>query len=231
MLASAIWLYRTWGRSLEQYKKESIAGQLRRQLKKLNLDFPSILKDRSLDELKPDELDILVQVIPKATRQDRLQVYKGVLEESLEAGNVEAANSLGNLSQVRQQLGISEEEHYAILTEVSIEDPILLKSDQEFAQEERLRIESYREAITSMTQELVDKGVPLKDAISAKTRQIQNLKKEYRITKQENLQVLSGMIDGIRPKAEALLAILQAEAFRYQALGNISYHSQTSLHV
>ena len=168
MLVSAIWLHRTWGRNLDQYKKESIADKLRRQLKKLNLDFTRLLKNRSLDELKPDELDILAQVLPKATRQDRLQVYKGVLEESLEAGNVEAANSLNTLSQVRQQLGISEEEHYALLTEVSIADPILLKSDQEFAQEERLRIESYREAIMGMTQELVDRGMPLRKAIALK---------------------------------------------------------------
>ena len=231
MLASAVWLYRTWGRSIDQYKKESIADKLRRQLKKLNLNFTRILNNRSIDQLKAEELDLLVQVIPQATRQDRLKVYKGVLEESLEAGNIEAANSLNTLSSVRQQLEISEEEHYAILTEVGIEDPTLLKSDQEFAHEERLRIESYREAITSMTQELVDSGMPLKDAISVKTKQIQNLKTEYRITKQEHLQVLSGMVDSLRPKAEALLALLQEEAFRYQVISNLGSHSQEPIFI
>ena len=231
VLVSTFWLYRTWGRSLEQYKKESIADKLRRQLKKLNLNFTRILKNRSLDQLKPDELDILAQVIPQATRQDRLQVYKGVLEESLEAGNLEAANSFNSLAQVRQQLEISEEEHYAMLTEVGIEDPTLLKSNQESAQEERLRIESYREAIAGKVQKLVDSGMPLKDAIASQSKQIQNLKKEYRITKQENLQVLSSMLDTLRPKAEAFLALLQEEAWRYQALSNIDSHSQKPIFV
>ena len=57
------------------------------------------------------------------------------------------------------------------------------------------------------------------------------MKQEYRITQQEHLQVLSGMIDTLRPKAEALLALLQEEAFRYQVIGNIGYHSETPIFV
>ena len=231
ILISTVWLYRTWGRSLEKYKKETIADKLRRQLKKLNLNLTRILNNRSLNQLKPDELDILAQVLPQATRQDRLQVYKGVLEESLAAGNIQAANSLNTLAHLRQPLEISEEEHYAVLAELGLEDPTLFKSNQESAQEERLRIQSYREALAAMVQELVDSGMPLQDAIALKTKQIQNLKQEYRITKQEHLQVLSGMWDILRPKAEALLALLQQEALRYQAIIIISSHSPTPIFV
>ncbi len=225
VLVSTFWLYRTWGRTNTQYKKESIADKLRRQLKKLKIDFTRVLGGRSLDDLKADELDLLAQVVPQVTRQDRLQVYKGVLGESLQAGNVEAANSLKSLQSIRQQLEVSEEEHYVMLTELEIDDPTL--STQEYAQEDRLRIDSYQEAISELLQELVDSGMPVEEAVNARTKQISNLKNEYNINKEEHLQVLSRLFNSLRPKAEKLLALLQVENSRYQIISNSPYHSNT----
>ncbi len=227
VLVSTLWLVRTWGRTNVQYKKESIADKLRRQLKKLNLDFPQILGGRSLDDLKADELDLLAQVVPQVTKQDRIQVYKGVLSESIQAGSIEATNSLKSLQSVRQRLEVTEEEHYAMLTELGIDDPSLLKSPQEYAQEDRLRIESYKEAISSLLQELVDSGMPVHQAVEAKTKQIASLKNEYHINKQEHVQVLSGLFNSLRPKAEKLLALLQTENSRYQVISNFKPHNNT----
>ena len=84
VMVSAFWLYRTWGRSYQQYNKESIAHKLRRQLKKLSLNFSEFLEGRSFDELNSDELYVLATVLPGATRQDRYGVYKGILQEALE---------------------------------------------------------------------------------------------------------------------------------------------------
>ena len=227
VLVSTLWLVRTWGRTNIQYKKESIADKLRRQLKKLNIDFTQVLGGRSLDDLKADELDLLAQVVPQVTKQDRIQVYKGVLEESIQAGSVEATNSLKSLQSVRQRLEVTEEEHYAMLTELGINDPTLLKSPQEYAQEDRLRMEGYKEEISSLLQELVDSGMPFHQAVQAKTKQIASLKNEYNINKQEHIQVLSGLFDSLRPKAEKLLALLQVENSRYQVLSNFRPHSNT----
>ena len=227
VLVSTLWLVRTWGRTDNQYKKESIADKLRRQLKKLKIDFARVLGGRTLDDLKADELDLLAQVVPQVTKQDRVQVYKGVLEESLQSGNMDATNSLKALQGVRQRLEVSEEEHYALLTELGIDDPSLLRSPQEYAQEDRLRIESYKEAIAGILQELVDSGMPVHEAVEARTKQIANLKDEYNINKQEHLQVLSGLFDSLRPKAEKLLALLQTENSRYQVISNFQPHSNT----
>ena len=227
VLVSTLWLVRTWGRTNSQYKKESIADKLRRQLKKLNLDFPQILGGRSLDDLKADELDLLAQVVPQVTKQERIQVYKGVLEESIQAGSIAATNSLKYLQSVRQKLEVTEEEHYAVLTELGIDDPTLLKSPQEYAQENRLRIESYKEAIASLLQELVDSGIPVHEAVQTKTKQIASLRNEYNINKQEHIQVLSGLFDSLRPKAEKLLALLQIENSRYQVISKLKPHSNT----
>lgn len=227
VLVSTLWLVRTWGRTNIQYKKESIADKLRRQLKKLNLNFPQILGGRSLDDLQADELDLLAQVVPQVTKQDRIKVYQGVLEESIQAGSIEATNSLKSLESIRQRLEVTEEEHYAVLTELGINDPSLLKSPQECAPEDRLRIESYKEAIAGLLQELVDSGMPVHQAVEAKTKQIASLKNEYNINKQEHLQVLSGLFDSLRPKAEKLLALLQVENSRYQVISNFETHKNT----
>ena len=225
VLVSTLWLVRTWGRTQNQYRKESFADKLRRQLKKLKLDFTKVLGGRSLDDLKADELDLLAQVVPQVSKQERIQVYKGVLEESLQAGNVEATSSLKSLESVRQRLEVTEEEHYAVLTELGIDNPPLV--DKDYTSVDRLRIESYKEAIASILQELVDSGMPVHEAVQAKTKQIGNLRNEYNINKQEHIQVLSGLFNSLRPKAEKLLALLQVENSRYQVISNFKPHSNT----
>ncbi|MGD1920234.1 MAG: 4Fe-4S binding protein [Pleurocapsa sp.] len=231
VLVSTLWVVRTWGRTDIQYKKESIADKLRRQLKKLKIDFTKVLGGRTLDDLEADELDLLAHVVPQVTKQDRINVYRGVLEESLQSGSIEASNSLKSLEPVRQRLEITEEEHYALLTELGIDDPSLLRSPQEYSQEDRLRIESYKEAIAGILQELVDSGMPVLEAVEARTRQITNLKNEYNINKQEHFQVLSGLFDALRPKAEKLLALLQTENSRYQVISNFQPRSNSSVFV
>ena len=225
VLVSTLWLVRTWGRTQNQYRKESFADKLRRQLKKLKLDFNKVLGGRSLDDLKADELDLLAQVVPQVSKQERIQVYRGVLEESLQAGNVEATSSLKSLESVRQRLEVTEEEHYAVLTELGIDNPPLV--DKDYTSVDRLRIESYKEAIASILQELVDSGMPVHEAVQAKTKQIGNLRNEYNINKQEHIQVLSGLFNSLRPKAEKLLALLQVENSRYQVISNFKPHSNT----
>jgi hypothetical protein len=227
VVVATLWLNRTWNRNFQQYNKESIADTLRRKLKKLNLNYTQILKGRTLEDLKPDELDLLVQVLPQATKQDRLQVYREVLKELLQTGQIEAANSLKALQQVRQQLQVSEIEHDAIISELGIDDSTLIKPTKEFGQEERCRVQSYRDEISSLLHELVESGMPLQDAVGLKTKQIANLKTVYSITQEEHLQVLDGLFNALKPKAEKLLTLLQVEAARYQSLNNLRQHSHT----
>ena len=229
VLLSTLWLVRTWGRTQEQYRKESFADKLRRQLKKLAIDFTQVLGGRTLDDLKANELDLLAQVVPQVTKQDRVRVYKGVLEESLQAGNVDANGSLKSLQSIRQRLEVTEEEHYAVLTELEIDNSTLV--DPDYTSVDRLRIESYKEAIASLLQELVDSGMPVHKAIEAKTKQIASLKTEYNINKQEHIQVLNGLFNSLRPKAEKLLALLQVENARYQVINNFHAHNRTPVFV
>jgi hypothetical protein len=225
VLLSTLWLVRTWGRTHDQYNQEGFADKLRRQLKKLSIDFTQVLGGRSLDDLQANELDLLAQVVPQITRQDRIQVYQGILKESLQAGSIEANSSLKSLQLIRQRLEVTEEEHYAMLTNLGIDHPHLI--DHHYSSVDRLRIESYQDAIASLLQELVDSGMPVHQAIQTKTRQIAGLKDEYNINKTEHLQVLGGLFDSLRPKAEKLLALLQVENSRYQVISNFQSQSNT----
>jgi hypothetical protein len=114
----------------------------------------------SIDRLGSDEVYVLAKVLPGFSRQSRFQVYQGVLQEALTDGKTQSANSLEILHDVRQQLQISPEEHYAILNNLGIENPSLLDPTVQRSREDRLRIEGYQnklELAACMSQSLANK--------------------------------------------------------------------------
>ncbi len=119
VLVGLMWLYRTLGRSREQYNRERLASSLRRQLKKLDINFFSqFFKGRFLNELNPDQLCVLAKVLPDATQQDPRKVYVAVVREALEEGIVTVVDSGKVFKTLRQELGFNEEYHYAVLSEL-----------------------------------------------------------------------------------------------------------------
>jgi hypothetical protein len=85
---STLWLYRTWQRNPNLYSREGLTSRLRKQLAKLNLDIGRFLEGRSLDDLTVDEVYVLAKILPGFSKEKRLQVYKGVLQEAIEQGDV-----------------------------------------------------------------------------------------------------------------------------------------------
>jgi hypothetical protein len=130
VLASSLWLVKTWGRSPEQYARERDGNFLRRQLSKLDINFSKFLDGRSLDQLNPDELYALAKVLPGFTEQYRLQVYTGVLREALEQRSVNASSSLNVFKTLRQELSINDSEHWTVLTKLHTEEPQLFAPHQ-----------------------------------------------------------------------------------------------------
>ena len=121
VLVGSMWLDRTLGRSRQQYNRERLASSLRRQLKKLDLDFSQFLEGRSLNELNPDELYILAKVLPGATQQDRRRVYVAIVREALVEDMVNAMDSAKIFKTLRQELGFNEDYHYAVLNQLMSE--------------------------------------------------------------------------------------------------------------
>ncbi|NJM18817.1 MAG: 4Fe-4S binding protein [Richelia sp. RM2_1_2] len=130
VIVSTMWLVRTWGRSFEQYQRDSNLDSFRRQLSKLSINNSQFLKGRSLDELSSNELFILTSVLPEYRQRDRLEIYKSILLEGLIQKNFTSSNSLEILQEIRQKLALSENEHFSILSEISSEQPFLIYPNQ-----------------------------------------------------------------------------------------------------
>ncbi|MGB3652331.1 MAG: 4Fe-4S binding protein, partial [Rivularia sp. (in: cyanobacteria)] len=130
VIVSTMWLVRTWGLSFEQYQRDSLAENFRRQLSKLSINISQTLKGRSLDELSSNELFILASVLPKYQQTDRWKIYKSILEEGLSLNNFTSSDSLNVLQEIREKLAFTEKEHYDILSEISSEKPFLLYPNQ-----------------------------------------------------------------------------------------------------
>ncbi len=231
-LVSTMWLKRSLGRSKELYSRESVASSLRRQLNKLAVNWSNLLEGRSLQDLNPGEIYVLAKVLPGFNRQDRVGVYKGVLREALEEEG--RSESLEVLKGLRQELSVTDEEHYFVLGELGVEDPSLLNPQRQLSRENKLRLESYRRALELAILELVESGTPLQVAIERQQKQIVTLRQEYAITADEQEEVLGEMFnqDGVLLRtAETLLARLQDLAVSSQILSNSVPNPQAPVYV
>ncbi|MDX2244730.1 MAG: cyclic nucleotide-binding domain-containing protein [Leptolyngbyaceae cyanobacterium bins.302] len=233
VLVSTLWLSRTLNRSAELYTRESLANSLRRQLGKLTIDFSRFLEGRSMEDLKAEEVYVLAKVLPGVNQEQSLQVYKGVLRETLEQGNADSASSLEVLRPIRQELNIKDEDHFALLTELGSVEPDLMDPKKRRTRENQLRIESYRQALASMLLDLVDSGMSLQEAMQRQRKQLQFLKLEYGMTTEEEEQVLSQVLAGekvtILRKADVLLNQMQQLALRDRVLQDPDLDAQTSV--
>ena len=122
---ASIWLVRTFRRNRSQYDREKVATSLRKQLSQM--DFPSEwLNGRSLDQLSADEVYTLVKVLPTLSRQVRLHAYSGVLQDSLEQQLVQVEDSLPFFSKLRQDLHLTENDHFEAIQTIAQTYPDLL---------------------------------------------------------------------------------------------------------
>ena len=115
ILLGSIWLYRTLNRTRQQYNRERLAGTLRRQLEKLQLNFSDFLHGRSLQDLNSDEIYILAKVLPGATHYERKRVYLSIVREILLEDRTNLSKNMKILKTLRQELGLHEEEHYEVM--------------------------------------------------------------------------------------------------------------------
>lgn len=144
---SSLWLVRNWHRSPALYSRENLAERFRRQLTKLGLDVGRFLEGRSLGDLNPDEVYVLARILPEFGVQQRHEAYKGVVRDALAEGYVNVASSLEVLRRMRQELGISDDEHRLLLEELGVEDPTLLDPDQRRSLEDQVRLSGYRRSL------------------------------------------------------------------------------------
>lgn len=223
---STAWLYRTWNRSPARYRREGLAGRLRKQLGKLKLDFASLLDGRSSTDLSPDEVYVLAKVLPGFDREKRVAAYKGVLKESLEEGYVDIASSFERLAQMRAELSVSEEEHQQVLAELGMEDPELLDPSRTRTLEGSFRLSGYRDALERLL--TLQKQQSVDDLLQENPEAVRNLRQEYSISYQEEEEILQGLDRqaDLWLRAQHLLGQLDESIGCYDALNQPVLHEQ-----
>lgn len=209
---STLWLYKTWRRSADLYGRESLATRFRKQLAKLQFDISQFLDGRSLEDLHTNEVYVLAKVLPGFTKEKRHQAYKGVVQEALEEGYVNYSSSLGVLKQMRQELGISDDEHQEVLEELGVEDPELLNPDRQRNLENQVRLNGYRKSLERlmMLQKLQTDGNF--QQLTANSPEVQALQRQYAITPKEEEWIMTGLDAGASDvrRCEFLLSQLSA---------------------
>jgi hypothetical protein len=122
---SSLWLAKAWNRSTEKYTRERNGNLLRRQLRKLTVNFSQYLDGRSLEDLNPDELNALATVMPNFSSQYRLKMYGGMVKDALEQKSISLASSWREFDSLRKQLGINDQEHFTVLERLRSQHPQL----------------------------------------------------------------------------------------------------------
>ncbi|MGG6297022.1 cyclic nucleotide-binding domain-containing protein [Leptolyngbya sp. AN02str] len=230
---STLWLYKTWRRGPELYSRENLANRFRKQLEKLQFNVAQFLEGRSLSDLNTHEVYVLAKVLPGFTREKRHQAYKGVVREALEEGYVNYSSSLEVLQQMRQELGITDDEHRLVLEELGIEDPQLLNPDRKRSLENQIRLSGYRrslERLMLLQQKQLDRTT-FEQASLPDSAVVRSLRREYSITPQEEEWILSGFSTtaSSAKKAEFLLTQLTQLIDGYRALNQPMLHQHQAV--
>lgn len=219
---STLWLYKTWWRSPDLYSRENLANRFRKQLEKLQLNVSQFLEGRALSDLNTHEVYVLAKVLPGFTREKRHQAYKGVVREALEEGYVNYSTSLEILQQMRQELGISEDEHRIVLEELGIEDPELLNPNRQRSLENQIRLNGYRKSLERLMllQSKQSDRTILEQFSAQDSAAMRSLRREYSITAWEEEWILSGFSaeTSQTKKAEFFLTQLPGLINCYRAL-------------
>ncbi|MGH9384001.1 MAG: cyclic nucleotide-binding domain-containing protein [Vicinamibacterales bacterium] len=187
---STLWLVRVLRRSPARYQRESVVNTLLKQLKKFKTDFSRFLDGRSLDDLGPDEVYLLAKTAPGISQEQKHGVYKDVLREWISTGRTNSSQSLTMLAELRLQVGVTEDQHHAMLQELGIEDPSLLDPDARKEQENELRLENYGTALQALRARAVERGADPDRLASAPefSAELRTLQSVYQISAEEHVR-------------------------------------------
>jgi hypothetical protein len=159
VLVSVTWVVRSLARDADLYRRERSARTLRDQLVKMGFRSEDVLEGRPLDQLSADEIYVLAKTLPNFTVAQKREAYRAILTEALESGHTKSADSLKLLSDVREQLGLTDADHHAITEAVGVQDPALLDPEAQGSIELQVRRDNYRKFLADLVQRECPTGV------------------------------------------------------------------------
>ncbi|MEB3335094.1 MAG: hypothetical protein VKP70_08930 [Cyanobacteriota bacterium] len=140
LVLTSLALFRGWRRDQATYRRESTSDSLRRQLRELPGLEPA-LDGRNLDALSPEEVFTLVKALPAVGMHQVRRVYGDVMADMLRGGRLDQARTLLELQELRQILGLADDDHHAVVNLLGKEHPELLGKTRLELQRDELRQE------------------------------------------------------------------------------------------
>jgi mannose-6-phosphate isomerase-like protein (cupin superfamily) len=221
VIVSSIWLWRSLTRSADIYRRESLAKSLREQLRRMGFRSEDVLEGRALSDLSADEVYVLAKTLPGFSANQKREVYRAILAETLESGETRSADSLEVLADLRSQLGLSDNDHAAITQALGISDPELLDPSQARSREARIRIENYRDYLYGLLSSQLPPGITPRAYLSSEAVMTASapFRTLYSISEEEHASIVSEITDDVEKFAELskkhVSAICGLEAKRF----------------
>jgi CRP-like cAMP-binding protein len=159
VFVSVVWLAHSLARDADVYRRERSARSLRDQLVRMGFRSEDVLEGRPIDQLSADEIYVLAKSLPNFTVAQKRDAYRAILTEALESGHTKSAESLKLLSDVREQLGLTDADHHAITEAVGVRDPALLDPEAQGSVELQVRRDNYRKFLADLVQRECPAGV------------------------------------------------------------------------
>ncbi len=159
VFASVTWLVRSLARDADLYSRERVARSLRDQLVRMGFRSEDMLEGRPIDQLSADEVYVLAKTLPNFSVAQKREAYRAILSEALESGHTKSAESLKLLSDVREQLGLTDADHHAITDALGVQDPGLLDPEARGSVELQVRRENYRKFLADLVHRECPAGV------------------------------------------------------------------------
>jgi hypothetical protein len=162
-----VWVARSLARDADIYRRERSARSLRDQLVRMGFHSEEVLEGRPIDQLSADEIYVLAKTLPNFTVAQKREAYRAILTEALESGHTKSAESLRLLSDVREQLGLTDADHHAITEAVGVQDPALLDPEAQGSFELQVRRDNYRRFLADLVQRDCPSGVKPADYLAS----------------------------------------------------------------
>ena len=152
LVATAVGLFRSWGRDQATYRRESASELLRGQLRNLLTDdkYKDFFDGRDLKALSPQEVYTLAKAMPAMGRQQGRGIYHDVMAEMLRTGRLDRASAQLELQELRQTLRLEESDHLDVVRTLKREQPELMERDHLQRQGDNLRLEAAKEKIEEL---------------------------------------------------------------------------------
>ncbi|MBV8439148.1 MAG: cyclic nucleotide-binding domain-containing protein [Hyphomicrobiales bacterium] len=215
------WLIASLSRNADIYLRERLGKTLRQQLVRMGFRSEDVLEGRPIDELSAEEVYVLAKTLPNFSAAQKREAYRHILVDALDTGQTRSSDSLQLLRDVREQLGLTDADHAAILESVGVQDPALLDTDEARSIELRLRRDGYRKFLVDLAQRGLASNAPpaVYLASPAAAKEIELLRGAFGVSEEEHARILAEVTHDDARYVENALKLLDAfrevEAFRF----------------